>query len=1107
MVASAMIGGMLLGTMLAAFVPRQKSPVNAKLPPPALSYPAEKRFAQNELLVKYSGSYTTQERQQFAKEFLGDQYGVVRIEQVFLRPFNVTAVERAFPDRTKRIDTKNPEPSNLARWYKVIFTPQAKNFDLVLKGCVDHQKTEFCEPNFQASVASLELADPLAKGSGAWRQSYGNQYALAQMHVDDAWDEVFDAYADPNADGVANAADIDFLINYIFKGGPAPEPLSRGDVNGDGLVNISDVVALVDYLGLATPTSGQQNDVNGDTKTNWSDVRALNAYIFEGGPAPEPLSRGDINGDSIVNISDVVTLVDILQTFPQESYLTGDVNADGNINEDDTVYLLAYIFEGGPAPLPLASGDVNGDGRVTISDVIVLVNHIHGAYKVGSAAVVTSPTAPDAPAPELPLYLRGDANASGSITADDITYILAYIFSGGPAPDPLSRGDLDGNGLVNVSDAVLLIQLVVPLPRDPAAGDVNNDTAVNQADVDFLVAYIFSGGPAPDPLSRGDLDGNGLVNVSDIVVLVDLTYQAPSGGRGEVTGDGVITFADVYFLIDYIFNGGSAPVPLSVGDVDENGIVNISDVIRLIQFIEANTGSVPTAPVGEPESQQREFAASTTIVPVQDGVIPSFLFGDVNGDGTVTLADVDFLLAYIFEGGTAPDPLSRGDIDQDGLVNISDAVMLINLIGQEPDAQADKGDVNADGRVNWSDADYLLAYIFQDGPAPTPLALGDIDGDGQVNISDVVALVSLLQTRQVDASYIRGDVDNSGNVDRVDIDYLIAYIFSEGRPPVPEGAGDVNRDGRTDVSDVIVLIRMVYPAVSVHEADPSLTVAVLDTGVDTAHPDLAGHIWKNAKERSGNTIDDDANGYVNDYTGWNFVKAEAPLDDMGHGTHMAGIIASGVNTQGIAGVCPTCAIMPVKVMGSDGRGAVDKIVRGVQYAVDNGADILVMGFGFYGDSHLMGDILQYSARLGVSMVAPAGNDARDAKTFMPANHSAVIAVAASDPSGKRVYFSNTGSVVDVLAPGADILSLRARNAKGTRLDMYCFGNPSGKYCGKYSVGAENYRMSGTSASAAYSAGVTALLLTKYPEYTTVQLQTALSAASNGKVLDALKAVQ
>lgn len=227
-------------------------------------------------------------------------------------------------------------------------------------------------------------------------------------------------------------------------------------------------------------------------------------------------------------------------------------------------------------------------------------------------------------------------------------------------------------------------------------------------------------------------------------------------------------------------------------------------------------------------------------------------------------------------------------------------------------------------------------------------------------------------------------------------------------------------------------------------------IAILDTGVDIDHPDLKANIWTNTKESEGaEDYDDDGNGFKDDLHGWDFVNQTGRIGDWnGHGTHCAGIAAAvGGNGIGIVGANPDALIMPVTVMQSDGTGDVATIIKGIDYAVTNGADIISMSFGSYGESKAQEQALGRAYQKAV-LVAAAGNDGKclnhkhpeKAQNFpmpmYPASYTFVLGVQAMNGEGNITGWSNyddNGPIYtewgedklynyELLAPGANIES-------------------------------------------------------------------------------------
>lgn len=221
-------------------------------------------------------------------------------------------------------------------------------------------------------------------------------------------------------------------------------------------------------------------------------------------------------------------------------------------------------------------------------------------------------------------------------------------------------------------------------------------------------------------------------------------------------------------------------------------------------------------------------------------------------------------------------------------------------------------------------------------------------------------------------------------------------------------------------------------------AGEGVVVAVIDTGVDYNHEDLQDNIWTNSAEVSGQKgTDDDNNGYVDDVHGINLIDPnETPMDDHGHGTHVAGIIAMENNNVGGVGIAYKSKIMPIKAGGSDGTFNSTDIAKAIVYAYKNGADVINMSFGSYAHSALIENALQ-DAFSSCVLVAAAGNDGRTTAdcpfpipkgNMYPAAYSYVIGVMAYGEENSFANFSNwdykpnANAEYEVVAPGVSIYS-------------------------------------------------------------------------------------
>jgi len=252
-----------------------------------------------------------------------------------------------------------------------------------------------------------------------------------------------------------------------------------------------------------------------------------------------------------------------------------------------------------------------------------------------------------------------------------------------------------------------------------------------------------------------------------------------------------------------------------------------------------------------------------------------------------------------------------------------------------------------------------------------------------------------------------------------------------------------------------------------------VVVAVLDTGVDYTHEDLAENMWINEDEIEGNGVDDDDNGYIDDVRGWDFEnEIPEPMDDYSHGTHCSGIIgAVGNNAVGVAGVSWRVTIMPLRMIGSQGDDAFcADAAEAFHYAVDNGAHVTSNSWWTGGyNCQVVRDAVAYADAADVWVVASCGNGYRDNDEpgfhHLPSDVETdnVIAVAATDHNDLKADFSNWGAVsVDVAAPGVDVLS---------------------------SVWPSGYQeKSGTSMAGPHVAGTVALMLSIRPDLTKTEVR-------------------
>lgn len=282
----------------------------------------------------------------------------------------------------------------------------------------------------------------------------------------------------------------------------------------------------------------------------------------------------------------------------------------------------------------------------------------------------------------------------------------------------------------------------------------------------------------------------------------------------------------------------------------------------------------------------------------------------------------------------------------------------------------------------------------------------------------------------------------------------------------------------------------------IETGDATVVIAVVDTGIDYLHSDLAANIWTNPGEVPANGLDDEGNGRIDDVYGYDFAyKDNDPMDGNGHGTHVSGAIgAVGNNGIGIAGVNWQCKLMAVKGLDNSGNGFDSDLAEAIIYAANAGANVINMSWGGEGFSQTIHEAIEYAHAQGVVLCAAAGNFATDLAAEHPACDNYVITVTATDPSDEACPFTNWGIKASVAAPGGNgylstpacavhnCLSLRA----GTT-------DPLSGECGPGTavVGGEYYRMAGTSMACPHVSGLAGLVLAAHPTWSNEQVRQAI----------------
>lgn len=321
--------------------------------------------------------------------------------------------------------------------------------------------------------------------------------------------------------------------------------------------------------------------------------------------------------------------------------------------------------------------------------------------------------------------------------------------------------------------------------------------------------------------------------------------------------------------------------------------------------------------------------------------------------------------------------------------------------------------------------------------------------------------------RSVDDALTRAQA--SGLVEWVEPDYILSAFQRPNDPEFLSGAL-WNLDNTGDHSGVVDADIDATDAWDRVTDASSIIVAVIDSGILPIHEDLAANLWINPSETAGNGLDDDGNGIIDDVHGMNAITGTGdPTDDVGHGTHVAGIIgAVGNNGLGVTGVAWKVQLMALKFLNADGDGSTSAAIQCIDYARTRGARILNASWGGGSRSRSLELAIQRTRSAGIVFVVAAGNDGsnNDATPTYPASYTSdnLVVVAATTRTETLASYSNYGATtVDLTAPGSEIRSA-------------------------WFSGPQAYAdASGTSMAAPHVTGALALLAARHPRATYLQL--------------------
>jgi hypothetical protein len=385
--------------------------------------------------------------------------------------------------------------------------------------------------------------------------------------------------------------------------------------------------------------------------------------------------------------------------------------------------------------------------------------------------------------------------------------------------------------------------------------------------------------------------------------------------------------------------------------------------------------------------------------------------------------------------------------------------------------------IESNPKLVYNPVSIMLKYSEAATPQAKQLALASVGGtpileweflpDTQlvrVGIDPVIAVATL------NSGFIPG-------IEYAELDWIVS-INTTPNDPQYNNLWGMNNTGQTVNGDPGVAGADINApqAWDTFTGDPNFVIAVIDTGIDRNHPDLAANTWINPGEIAGDGLDNDGNGRIDDVYGWDFYANDNnPMDENDHGTHCSGTIGGvGNNGVGVAGVNWRCKLAALRFLGPNGSGATSGAVSAVNYCIGKNIKVSNNSWGGGGFSQTMLNAINNSANIGHVFVAAAGNSNVniDASPSYPASYNSanLIAVAATDNNDNRASFSNYGaSSVDVGAPGVNILS----SVRGTG---YAYFN-------------------GTSMATPHVSGLAALLYGRNPTWTAAQIKTQIMSTA------------
>ena len=624
--------------------------------------------------------------------------------------------------------------------------------------------------------------------------------------------------SDINQDGNVQSYDALLLLKYIQNKKEEIAPHGLGDINDDGVITKDDATTILSivtggYSGkLSEEEAKRRSDINQDGNVTVSDALELLKYVNENESNIQikPYGLGDVNNDGFISKEDATTILKLVvgtysEKLPEEeARKRSDINQDGEVTVADSLALLKYINSETTIFTPNGLGDVNDDGKIDAEDAkeiyAICVNKYTGSLS------------------EEEKLERADANQDGIIDSNDALIILEFFYERSSQMKPYGLGDVNEDGAIDTKDALAILRGVVTdgfSYYDYYRCDTNKDGLIRPDDGNAILRYINSM-TAIKPHDRGDVNDDGIIDNDDIINIFSLmlgTYSGPlSKEEAEkragnlyytnTEGEELLTVDDALFLLNYLKINEYKIQPNGFGDVNDDGFINKDDALTILKLVVGGY----SGELSEQEARNR---------------------ADINRDSEITVLDALELLKYTNENISDSDenadtsvPIGLGDVNDDGIISKEDATTILKLVAggysgklSEQEARL-RADIDQDGKVTVSDALIILKYVNKNGVEVEAHGLGDLNDDGIITRDDATTILKLVVggysgTLPETEARKRADIDQDGSVTVSDALTLLKYVVSANSDIRPHGLGDINDNGIIDKKDATTILSIV----------------------------------------------------------------------------------------------------------------------------------------------------------------------------------------------------------------------------------------------------------------------------------------------------------